>query len=148
MTGSHSRLGISDRESRTTGVIRAYDTGSAILNAAPLYVPCKNSHSRSKFWQIALKRISNWSAFVHLFNSAGKNIPFKKFYLYSRVLAEFYKFHWTSKICATLTMRNRFLGVQISLIWVVFAVKTDTLLWQPVKSWDTLQYSNLLLKLA
>ena len=28
MTGSHSRLGISDRESRTTGVIRAYDTGS------------------------------------------------------------------------------------------------------------------------
>ena len=26
MTGSHSRLGISDRESRTTGVIRAYDT--------------------------------------------------------------------------------------------------------------------------
>ena len=25
MTGSHSRLGISDRESRTTGVIRAYD---------------------------------------------------------------------------------------------------------------------------
>ena len=28
MTGSHSRLGISDRESRTTGVIRAYDTGT------------------------------------------------------------------------------------------------------------------------
>ena len=27
MTGSHSRLGISDLESRTTGVIRAYDTG-------------------------------------------------------------------------------------------------------------------------
>ena len=27
MTGSHSRLGTSDRESRTTGVIRAYDTG-------------------------------------------------------------------------------------------------------------------------
>ena len=27
MTGSHSRLGISDRESRMTGVIRAYDTG-------------------------------------------------------------------------------------------------------------------------
>ena len=25
MTGSHSRLGISDRESRTTGVIHAYD---------------------------------------------------------------------------------------------------------------------------
>ena len=27
MTGSHSRLGISDRESRTTGVIRDYDNG-------------------------------------------------------------------------------------------------------------------------
>ena len=27
MTGSHSRLGISDRESHTMGVIRAYDTG-------------------------------------------------------------------------------------------------------------------------
>ena len=27
MTGSHSRLGISDRESRTTGVTRAYDSG-------------------------------------------------------------------------------------------------------------------------
>ena len=61
----------------------------------------------------------------------------KKIYLYSRVLADFYKFHWTSKVYATLTMRNRFLGVQISLIWVVFAVKTVTLLWQPVKSWDT-----------
>ena len=31
MTGSHSRLGISDRESRTTGVIRAYDTGVNII---------------------------------------------------------------------------------------------------------------------
>ena len=28
MTGSHSHLGISDRESRTTGVIRAYDIGT------------------------------------------------------------------------------------------------------------------------
>ena len=27
MTGSHSCLGISDWESRTTGVIQAYDTG-------------------------------------------------------------------------------------------------------------------------
>ena len=51
---------------------------SAILNVAPLYVPCKNSHSQSKTPQIALQRISNWSAFVHLFNSVGKNIPFKK----------------------------------------------------------------------
>ena len=43
---------------------------------------------------------------------------------------------WTGKLksnlqwpkVATLTMRNRFLGVQISLIWVVFAVKTVILL--------------------
>ena len=55
-------------------------------------------------------------------------------YQYSRVLADFYKFHWTSEVYATLDMKNRFLGVQISLIWVVFAVKTVTLLWQPVKS--------------
>ena len=53
-------------------------SGSAILNAAPFYVPCKNSHSRSKSRPIALQHISNWSTFVHLFNSAGKNIPCKK----------------------------------------------------------------------
>ena len=53
-------------------------SGSAILNAAPLYVPCKNSYSWLKSWQIALQCISNLSTFVHLFNSAGKNIPFKK----------------------------------------------------------------------
>ena len=35
MTGSHSRLGISDRESRTTGVIRAYDTGTEHKNIIP-----------------------------------------------------------------------------------------------------------------
>ena len=52
------------------------------------------------------------------------------------VLAAFYKFHWTSKVYATLTMGNRFLGVQISIIWVVFAVKTVTLLWQPAKAQD------------
>ena len=33
MTGSHSRLGTSDRESRTTGVIRAYDT---VAGSVPL----------------------------------------------------------------------------------------------------------------
>ena len=33
-------------------------------------------------------------------------------------------------------MRNRFLGVQISIIWVVVAVKTVTLLWQPAKAED------------
>ena len=59
---------------------------------------------------MTLQRISNWNAFVHLFSSAGKNVPFfLNFYLYSRVLADFYKFHWTSTIYATLTMRNRFL---------------------------------------
>ena len=31
VTGSHSRLGTSDRESRTTGVIRAYDNGNTYL---------------------------------------------------------------------------------------------------------------------
>ena len=37
----------------------------------------------------------------------------KKFYLFSGILAAFYKFHWTSKVYATLTTGNRFLGVQI-----------------------------------
>ena len=31
-------------------------------------------------------------------------------------------------------MGNRFLEVQISILWVVFAVKTVTLLWQPAKA--------------
>ena len=48
-------------------------SGSAILNAAPLYVSCKNAHPQSKFRPIALQHTSNWSAFVLLFNSAGKN---------------------------------------------------------------------------
>ena len=34
MTGSHSRLGTSDRESRTTGVIRAYDTVAGFVPLA------------------------------------------------------------------------------------------------------------------
>ena len=33
-------------------------------------------------------------------------------------------------------MGNRFLKVQISIFWVVFAVKTVTLLWQPAKAQD------------
>ena len=37
------------------------------------------------------------------------------------------------KVYATLTMGNRFLGVQISIIWVVFAFKTITLLWLPAQ---------------
>ena len=58
-------------------------------------------------------------------------IILKKIYLFFGVLATF---HWTSKLYATLIMGNRFLGVQISIIWVVFAVKTVTLLWQPAKA--------------
>ena len=43
MTGSHSRLGISDRESRTTGVIRAYDTGVIGNLTSPVYgTPTQN----------------------------------------------------------------------------------------------------------
>ena len=34
-------------------------SGSAILNAAPLYVPCKNPHSQLKFRPIALQHTSN-----------------------------------------------------------------------------------------
>ena len=106
------------------------------LNEAPLYVPCKNSHPRSKSLPIALQRISNWSALVHHFSSAGKNIPFK----------DFYKISLDLKVYATFTMRNRFLGVQISLTWVVFAVKTVILLWQPVKSWDIARGPQLISK--
>ena len=43
----------------------------------------------------------------HLFSSAGKNIYFSVF------LCFICKFHWTS---TTLTMGNRFLGLQISFI--------------------------------
>ena len=86
-------------------------SGSAISKAAPLYVPCKNAHSQLKSRPIALQRISNWSAFVHLFSSAGKSIPFN--YLYSRVLADLYKFHLTSKVYATLTMRKGSLGCKL-----------------------------------
>ena len=51
------------------------------------------------------------------------------------VLAAFYKFHCSCKVhvCATLIMGNRFLGVQISIIWVVVAFKTGTLMWQPAQ---------------
>ena len=40
-----------------------------------------------------------------------RTFPLKYFYLYSCVLADFYKFHWTSMVYATLTMRNRFIRV-------------------------------------
>ena len=49
------------------------------------------------------------------------------------VLAAFYKLHCSCKVYATLIMGNRFLGVQISIIWVVVAFKTVTLLWQPAQ---------------
>ena len=87
-----------------------------------LYVPCKNSHPRSKSRPITLQPISNWSTFVHLFSSAGKNNPFKKILPVFSCLAEF---HWTSEVYATLIMRIRFLGVQISLIWVVFCCQNS-----------------------
>jgi len=38
-------------------------------------------------------------------------------------------------------MGNRFLGVKILIIWVVFAAKTVTLLWQPTIMLKTLQKS-------
>ena len=92
-----------------------------------------------------------------------RTIILKKLYLFFGVLAAFYKFHWTSKFYAALIyillpdtflhhkcihcvcllfrhgvhdMGNRFLGVQISIISVVFAVKTVTILWQPAKAQD------------
>ena len=80
--------------------------------AAPLYVSCKNPHTQSKFWLIALQRTSNCSAFVLLINSAGKNDQILPVF---GVLAVFYKFHWTSKLYAALIMGNRFLGVHIQL---------------------------------
>ena len=76
-------------------------------NSAPLYMSCKNSQPQP----IALQHISNWSIFV-LFGSAGKT--FVTTFMYLCVLATIYKFHWTSKVLyATLTIWNRFLGVQI-----------------------------------
>ena len=51
MTGSHSRLGVSDRESRTTGVIRAYDTGTIGAaqseNCTGSITPARSSRSSS-----------------------------------------------------------------------------------------------------
>ena len=103
------------------------------LNAAPLYVSCKNQHPLSKFLPIALQRIS----------SRG-NFPFLFWPIFT-ISLDF-------KLYAILTMKNRFLWVQILVTWVVFAVKAVTLLWQPTKSSGhykrvSLQYSNLLQKL-
>ena len=99
------------------------------------YVSCKKTNPQSKFRPVALQRTSNWSTFI-LSILLLTTIILKKFYLCFGVLAAFYTFHWTSKVYATLTMKNRFLGVQISIIWVVFAVKIVTLLWQPAKAQD------------
>ena len=80
-----------------------------------------------------------------------RTIILKIFYLFFGVLAAFYKFHWISKAYATLTMGNRFLGVQISIIWVVFAVKSHTAVATTKISGHckrvSLQYSHLLRKL-
>ena len=52
MTGSHSRLGISDRESRTTGVIRAYDTGGGSGGLGGFRPPIfDRTHARGCFAQ-------------------------------------------------------------------------------------------------
>ena len=48
-------------------------SGSAILMVAPLSVSCKNPHPQSKFQPIALQCTSNWSVFILLFKSTGKN---------------------------------------------------------------------------
>ena len=66
-------------------------SGSAISNAALLYVPCKNSHSLSKSMPIALQRISKLKRFHSFFQFWGvKTFLFKIFFcLYSRVLADF-----------------------------------------------------------
>ena len=47
--------------------------------------------------------------FHSTFSSAGKNIPFKNFLPVFSSFSWFLQFHWTSKVCANLTMRNRFL---------------------------------------
>ena len=66
--------------------------------------------------------------------ASGLGLSVNQYYAGSYLHAD--KFHWTSKLYATLIMGNRFLGVQISIIWVVFAIKTVTLLWQPAKAQD------------
>ena len=111
----------------------AFLSGSAILNAALLYMNfSKNVHPQSKFRPIALQHKSNQSTFV-LFNPAGIVI----FFTFFGILATFfYKFHWTSKVYATLIMGNRILGVQTSIKWILFAVKTVILLWQTAKARD------------
>ena len=110
-------------------------SGSAILIAAPLYVSWKKPARTVEFQPTALQRISNRSAFVLLFNSAGRSNHFEKILPVFCVLASFYKFHWTSKLYAALIKGNRFLGVQILIIGVVFGAKTVTL-WQPAKAQD------------
>ena len=91
-------------------------SGSAILIVALLYVSCKNPHPQSKFTPIALYNAHQVEALSFFFSDL-----LKKFYLFFGILAAFYKFHWSSKLYATLIMGYRFLGVQIS-------IKTVTLL--------------------
>ena len=58
-------------------------SGSAISNAALLYVPCKNSHSLSKSRPIALQRISKLKRFHSFFQFWGLKHSFlKKFFAF------------------------------------------------------------------
>ena len=124
-------------------------SGSAILIAAPLYVSCKNTHPQSKFRPIALQRTSNWSPFVLLFNSAGKNNHFFKILPFFGVLAAFYKFHWTSKVYATFTMGN---SADINYLGCICRQNSHTTVATSKSSGHckrvSLQYSHFLLKLT
>ena len=112
----------------------SYDTSTNLKRSVH---SLQNSHPKLKSQPIALQCISNWNTFVHLFCSGGKNNPFKN------ILPVFSCFSWFSQIsldfwgiCNSYHEKYRFLGVQMSLLWVVFALKIVTLLWQPAKSWD------------
>ena len=106
----------------------AFLSRSAILNAVLLYMNRKNVHLQSKFQPIALQRKSLLFFSILLVRTVI-------FFTFCGILATFfYKFHWTSKVYATLIMGNRILGVQTSIKWVVFAVKTVVLLWQTAKA--------------
>ena len=69
------------------------------------------------------QRISNWSAFIHLFSSAGKNIQ----NILSCLI--WFLLDFMVHVYVTITVGSRFLGVKILLL---FAVKTVTLLQESV----------------
>ena len=86
-------------------------SGSAILNAAPLYVPSKKLaftveiSTNSLTTHIKLKRFCSSFSILLV-----RTFLLKNFYLYSRVLADFYKFHWTSKYMQPLPWEIGSLG--------------------------------------